>query len=74
MSKLLSLSNSNSKNTSYNANGSKENKNSREIIKKTNKSFNKSKGGEISSGNGSIESNMSNCLSCNCFFVFFCLL
>ena len=57
MSKLLSLSNSNSKNTSYNANGSKENKNSREIIKKTNKSFNKSKGGEISSGNGSIESN-----------------
>jgi hypothetical protein len=57
MSKLLSLSNSNSKNTSYNANASKENKNSCEIIKKTNKSFNKSKGGEISSGNGSIESN-----------------
>ena len=57
MSKLLSLSNSNSKNTSYNANGSKENKNSRETIKKSNKSFNKSKGGEISSGNGSIESN-----------------
>ena len=61
MSKLLSSSNnSNSKNTSYNANGSKENKNSisRDIIKKSNKSFNKSKGGgEISSGNGSIESN-----------------
>ena len=34
MSKLLSLSNSNSKNNSYNANGSKENKNSREIVKK----------------------------------------
>ena len=33
MSKLLSLSNSNSKNTSYNGTGSKENKNS-EIIKK----------------------------------------
>ena len=60
MSKLLSLSNSNSKNTSYNANGSKENKNSREITKKTNKSVNKSKGGEISSGNGSIESNNNN--------------
>ena len=60
MSKLLSLSNSNSKNTSYNANGSKESKNSREIVKKnnfSNGSFNKSKGGEISSGNGSIESN-----------------
>ena len=60
MSKLLSLSNSNSKNTSYNANGSKENKNLRERVKKTNfsnGSFNKSKGGEISSGNGSIESN-----------------
>ena len=60
MSKLLSLSNSNSKNTSYNANGSKESKNSRDISKKnnfSNGSFNKSKGGEISSGNGSIESN-----------------
>ena len=63
MSKLLSLSNSNSKNTSYNANGSKENKNSREIVKKNNcsgGSFNKSKGGEISSGTGSIGSNNAN--------------
>ena len=62
MSKLLSLSNSNSKNTSYNAKSSK-NKNSGEIIKKNNfsqGSFNKSKGGEISSGNGSIESNFAN--------------
>ena len=63
MSKLLSLSNSNSKNTSYNANRSKDNKNSLEVIKKSNfshGSFNKSKGGEISSGNGSIESNNAN--------------
>ena len=63
MSKLLSLSNSNSKNNSYNANRSKENKNSLEIIKNNNfshGSFNKSKGGEISSGNGSIESNIAN--------------
>ena len=63
MSKLLSLSNSNSKNNSYNANRSKENKNSLEIIKKSNfshGSFNKSKGAEISSGNGSIESNIAN--------------
>ena len=63
MSKLLSLSNSNSKNTSYNANRSKENKNSLDIIKNNNfshGSFNKSKGGEISSGNGSIESNNAN--------------
>ena len=68
MSKLLSLSNSNSKNTSYNANGSKENKNSREIVKKnnfSNGSFNKSKGGEISSGNGSIESNNANITNIN---------
>ena len=68
MSKLLSLSNSNSKNTSYNANCSKENKNSREIVKKTNfsnGSFNKSKGGEISSGNGSIESNNANITNIN---------
>ena len=63
MSKLLSLSNSNSKNTSYNAKSSKKNKNSGEIAKKNNfsqGSFNKSKGGEISSGNGSIESNFAN--------------
>ena len=68
MSKLLSLSNSNSKNNSYNANGSKENKNSREIVKKSNfsnRSFNKSKGGEISSGNGSIESNNANITNIN---------
>ena len=68
MSKLLSLSNSNSKNNSYNANGSKENKNSREIVKKnnfSNGSFNKSKGGEISSGNGSIESNNANITNIN---------
>jgi hypothetical protein len=68
MSKLLSLSNSNSKNNSYNANGSKENKNSREILKKKNfsyGSFNKSKGGEISSGNGSIESNNANITNIN---------
>ena len=68
MSKLLSLSNSNSKNNSYNANGSKENKNSREITKKShfnNRSFNKSKGGEISSGNGSIESNNANITNIN---------
>lgn len=32
MSKLLSLSNSNSKNNSYNANGSKESKNSQKRI------------------------------------------
>ena len=58
MSRLLSLSNnSNSKNTSYNANASKENKKSKELNKKNNNgSFNKSKGGEISSGNGSLES------------------
>ena len=58
MSRLLSLSNnSNSKNTSDNANISKENKKSKELNKKNNNgSFNKSKGGEISSGNGSIES------------------
>ena len=63
MSKLLSLSNSNSKNNSYNANGSKEKKNSYEVTKKnnfSNGSFNKSKGGEISSGTGSIESNNAN--------------
>ena len=68
MSKLLSLSDSNSKNNSYNANGSKENKNSREILKKKNfsyGSFNKSKGGEISSGNGSIESNNANITNIN---------
>ena len=68
MSKLLSLSNSNSKNNSYNANGSKENKNSGEIPKKSNfsnRSFNKSKGGEISSGNGSIESNNANITNIN---------
>ena len=62
MSKLLSLSNSNSKNNSYNANRSKENKNSLEIKNNnfSHGSFNKSKGGEISSGNGSIESNNAN--------------
>ena len=77
MSRLLSLSNSNSKNTSYNANISKENKENKENInpKETNKknnlnnfsngSFNKSKGGEISSGNGSIESNNPNNITNN---------
>ena len=67
MSRLLSLSNSNSKNTSYNANASKENsKNLKEISKKNNNgSFNKSKGGEISSGNGSIESNNPNNITNN---------
>ena len=80
MSRLLSLSNSNSKNTSYNANISKENKdnkenkNPKESNKKnilnnlnnfSNGSFNKSKGGEISSGNGSIESNNPNNITNN---------
>ena len=65
MSRLLSLSNSNSKNTSYNANVSKENKNPKEFLKKNNGSFNKSKGGEISSGNGSIESNNPNNITNN---------
>ena len=70
MSRLLSLSNnSNSKNTSDNANVSKENnkekKNPKEFLKKNNGSFNKSKGGEISSGNGSIESNNPNNITNN---------
>ena len=70
MSRLLSLSNnSNSKNTSDNANASKENnkekKNPKEFLKKNNGSFNKSKGGEISSGNGSIESNNPNNITNN---------
>ena len=70
MSRLLSLSNnSNSKNTSDNANASKENnkekKNPKEFLKKNNGSFNKSKGGEISSGNGSIESNKANSVTIN---------
>ncbi len=70
MSRLLSLSNnSNSKNTSDNANASKENnkekKNPKEFLKKNNGSFNKSKGGEISSGNGSIESNKANSVNIN---------
>ena len=68
MSRLLSLSNSNSKNTSYNANASKENKenkNPKKSLKKINGSFNKSKGGEISSGNGSLESNNLNNITNN---------
>ena len=74
MSRLLSLSNSNSKNTSYNANVSKENKenkNPKETNKKnnlnnfSNGSLNKLKGGEISSGNGSIESNNPNNITNN---------
>ena len=74
MSRLLSLSNSNSKNTSYNANVSKENKenkNPKEANKKnnlnnfSNGSLNKLKGGEISSGNGSIESNNPNNITNN---------
>ena len=68
MSRLLSLSNSNSKNTSYNANASKENKdnkNPKKSLRKINGSFNKSKGGEISSGNGSLESNNLNNITNN---------
>ena len=67
MSRLLSLSNSNSKNTSYNDKNSKESKNNKETnkINKNNGSFNKSKGGEISSGNGSIESNNMNNITNN---------
>ena len=65
MSRLLSLSNnSNSKNTSDNANISKENKKSKELNKKNN-GLNKSKGGEISSGTGSIESITPNNLTNN---------
>ena len=65
MSRLLSLSNnSNSKNTSDNANISKENKKSKELNKKNN-GLNKSKGGEISSGTGSIESITPNNLTIN---------
>ena len=67
MSRLLSLSNSNSKNTSYNANnGSKENKSNKDkdTLKKNNLN-NVSKGGEISSGNGSIESNNLNNITNN---------
>ena len=63
MSRLLSLSNSNSKNTSYNANASKENKDSKnhkDSMIKNNGNLNKTKGGEISSGNGSLESNTLN--------------
>ena len=68
MSNLLSLSNSNSKNTSYNANASKEhkeNKNPKELLNQYKGSFNKSKGGEISIGNGSIESNNPNNITNN---------
>ena len=65
MSKLLSLSNSNSKNNSYNANGSKESKNSQKKNNFSHGSFNKSKGGEISSGTGSIESNNANITNSN---------
>lgn len=65
MSKLLSLSNSNSKNNSYNANGSKESKNSQKKNNFSYGSFNKSKGGEISSGTGSIESNNANITNSN---------
>lgn len=64
MSKLLSSSNSNSKNTSNLGNISKENKNSRDCGDKSHPSIGSlslnrskgSKGGEISSGNGSLGS------------------
>ena len=65
MSNLLSLSNSNSKNTSDNVNASKEHKNPKELLNKFKGSLNKSKGGEISSGNGSIESNNPNNITNN---------